>query len=172
MYIMLAAWSIYVMSWSWWHEMSPHIEAQRIARITLNSIRKGSVDPTAGTYKVGANRYARRNGIAQAKAAPDLSGEHAIDFCLEPDSSNVRSFYLGTDASGLKALFYRDSNGTDHEIKSTIGLKDLAFEFYGGVNNLVKVTATVVRDVKGTRAGGRHIKIVYSDVVHLRNVPN
>ncbi|MDD5422645.1 MAG: hypothetical protein WC592_01805 [Candidatus Omnitrophota bacterium] len=171
MFIFLAAWSIYVMSWSWFYEMSPRIEAQRIARIALSAIREGSMDDTVGTFSVGAVTFKRRNGIANAIAEPDIPSLQRINYALEPDGSNERSFYLGIDAaSGLNALYYMDNDGTVHEIMATIGLSDLKFEKYLGCGNLIKVTATVEKDIAGTRPGGQHIKAEYSDIVSLKNV--
>lgn len=170
-YVFMGIWSLYLMGWRWWHEVAPRIEAQRIARITLSTITSGTVDSTAGTYQVGSATYTRRNGIYGATSVPSIPSLSEIDFGLEPDGSNVRSFYLGTDeASGLKALYYKDSNSVRHKIKATSGLTDLKFEKLGGIDNIIKVTATVEKTVLGTRNVPYEIKVVYDEVVYLRNV--
>lgn len=172
MYIFLAAWAIYVMGAAWWHEISPRIETQRIARIALSTIKEGIMDSTAGTYVVGAATFSRRNGIVQATAVPEIPSLGRINYALEPDSSNARSFYLGNDdaGSGLKVLYYQDNAGTAHKIESTLGLTGLKFENYPDSVNLIKVTATAQKNVVGARQGSHTIKSEYSDTVYLKNV--
>ena len=64
-FMFAAAVSVYAMGWRWWAEISPRIEAQRIARVALSSVIDGRIDATAGTYTIGSTVYGRRNGIAQ-----------------------------------------------------------------------------------------------------------
>jgi hypothetical protein len=172
-FIVLGVWSIYVLGWSQWHEIEPQLDAQKIARSALAAIVEGSQDSTADTYVIGSSTYFRRNGIAQATAIPDLPTPQRINFRLEPDSSNIRSFYLGVDyISGLNVVCYKDRNNAVHAIGSTLGITNIIFEKYGGNDNLIKVTATVERDVFGTRAQTYHISVLYSDVAYLRSVSN
>lgn len=173
LYIILAAWSVYVMGWSWWREAAPQVEAQRIARIALSVIRDGTVDSTAGNYSIGINSYKRRNGISQATAVPAIPSPQRINYRLETEASNARAFFLANDAaSGLNVVYYRDPGGADHRIDSTLGITDLTFtDVSGGSGNLIYVAATVERDIVGTRTEPRHIEVVYGDVIYLRNVP-
>lgn len=172
LYVILGAWVLYMMGWSWWHEIAPRVEAERIARTALSSIITGRTDTTAGYYNIGTTTYARRNGIMGAIDVPTISvSEQEIDFALEPDSSNARSFYLGTDSvTGQKLVYYKDNNGSVHPIDSTRGITDLKFEKLLSNDNLIKVTATVQRTITGTRSGNYDITVSYNEVVCLRNV--
>jgi len=171
LYVIAASWSVYMMVSRWWYETGPKIEVQRIARVALLSIVEGAPDPTTGTFTFGATTYKRRNGIAWAIADPTIGADtKTISYRLEPDASNVRRFYLGTDAaSGLGAVYYRDSSSIDHEIRPTIGITDLKFETVAGYNNMIKVTATAEKVVTGTRQASYKVSAQYSDVVYLRN---
>jgi hypothetical protein len=169
--IVIAAWGVYVMSWSWWHDINPDVEAQRIARVALNRIITGTADSTTGSYTIGGTTYKRRNGIAQATSAPTITSPQSISFRLEPDTYNIRSYYLGVDpASGLNVVYYRDGSNTVHKIDATVGITDLLFEQYQGANNMIRITATVSRDIVGTGTSPRHISVSYSDLAYLRNV--
>jgi len=172
LYVMLAAWALYTMGWSWWHEIAPRVEAERIARSALSNIIIGRVDSTAGMYNIGTVNYSRRNGLLGATAVPTIStSQQEIDFALEPDASNVRSFYLGTDAvTGENLVYYQDSTGTDHPIETTRGITDLRFEKVLSNDNLIRVTASVQRTITGTRSGNYNIAVTYNEVVCLRNV--
>lgn len=153
--------------------MHPWAESQSIARSAIASIIEGRTDTTAGTYMIGTNIYKRRNGIAQATAIPTIATAQRINFRLEPDSSNLRSFYMGVDeTSGLNVIYYQNNAGTISAIKSTLGMTDILFEKYMGLDNMIQVTATVERDVLGTRSVPYHVKVVYSGIAYLRSVTN
>ena len=163
--------AIYIMGLSWWHEVVPKIETQRIARLALISVIEGTSDLTTGTYAIGSASYKRRNGIIQATLVPNLPSINEIDFALAPDTSNVRAFYLGIDPdTGFNVVYYKDSSGTAHKLNSTVGITELTFEKYSGSDNVIKVTATAERDVTGTRSDTYHIRVSYSQIVYLRNV--
>lgn len=186
-YIFLCAWAIYMMGWAWWYEILPQTECQRIARIAISVIDKGMMDSTAGADTIDFVTYGRRNGMENAcrtrvdKAVlfvtPTITDDgHRINFKLESDSSplgppwNKRSFYLGQDNSGVKAVYYKYSDYPPQEIRATRWITDLTFEAVAGYNNLIKVTATVQRVVKGSRKVPYQISIVYSDHIYLRNI--
>ncbi|MFA6079194.1 MAG: prepilin-type N-terminal cleavage/methylation domain-containing protein [Candidatus Omnitrophota bacterium] len=155
LFVFLGAWSIYTMSWSWWHEISPRIQAQQIARIAIMSITEGNVDATAGTDVIGTSTYQRRNGLATACFDPvvssNISVNDRIDFGLEPDGGNVRAFFLAVDgASDERAVFYQDNNGNTRILNATRGISDLRFDktvdaTTGKIS--VRVTATVTRNI-------------------------
>lgn len=182
-YVFLCAWSMYMMGWTWWHEILPQTECQRIARVAASVIIKGSPDSTIGTDTINFVTYKKRNGVKESSRTyadsqdasfitPTITSDgHRINFKLEPDptSSNVRSFYLGQDADGVKAVYYQVGNATPQIIKSTKGITDLVFEEVGLYNNIIKVTATAQKTVA---AGGApyQISVEYSDHIYLRNV--
>jgi Prokaryotic N-terminal methylation motif len=187
MFVLLGAWSIYTMGWSWWHEMAPRVQAQQIARIAILSITEGTVDATAGTDTIGTATYQRRNGISMACYDPvissSISANDRIDFGLETDGGNVRAFYLGLDpVTGGTAVFYRDNTGNTHMLIATrcphrppeLDLDlDLNFEKRIDVVTgkiFIIVTATVTGDVSGTRSAPYHIAIEYERVVYIRNI--
>lgn len=148
--VLMVVWSVYILGWTWWYEVSPRIEAQRIARAAIERIVEGVPDPTTGYDMVGSVQYNKRNGIAYTYYfAPSLpntyvnsegstvsnSIEYGLykDYAAHPPSAvnNVRSFYLGTDsATGLKAVYYRDGNGASHMLKDTLGITNLEFSYY------------------------------------------
>jgi len=182
-FVVAAVWSVYMMAYVWWHEISPEIEAERAARAAVSSIVYGAVDSTAGTDTVGINTYTRRNGIAWARFDPNVTlpatptisvDQKTINFRLEADSSNARQFYLATDAaSGKKGVYYKNNLNQTQLINSTLGLTNLQFSFFteAGVTNykIVKVLATVERDILGTRNIPKHIKVEYADYAYLKN---
>lgn len=171
LYVILGAWSVYIMAWRWWNEVQPKVEAQRIARLALSGIIYGSLDSTAGTYTVGGVQFTRRNGISGAVSSPNIPSDSRIDFQLEGDTGNDRAFYLGADAgTGLGVVYYTDDASQSHELMHTEGITDLKFEKYMGNNNVIKVTATVERTISGTRSAPYNVKAEYSEVVYLRNV--
>ncbi len=178
LFVFLGAWGIYNMSWSWWHETAPRIQAQQIARITILSIAEGNVDASAGTDTIGTATYQRRNGISTAIYDPvissNISVNDRIDFGLEPDGSNMRAFYMGIDpGTGERVVFYRDNAGNVNALNATRGISDLRFDKTVDVTTnkiFIRVTATVTRDVIGTRGLPYHISIVYTSVVYIRNV--
>lgn len=171
-YIVIGVWSLYLMAVSWWHETMPKIESQRIARMALTSVIRGSLDSTAGDDLIGSSLYGRRNGIASAVLIPSIPSPEHINFALETDSSNIRAFYLGTDpATGQKAVYYKNNSGQVIMLKSTLGITDLKFEKFDGQDNMVKVTATARKEVLGTRSAAYVAETVYDEVVYLRNMP-
>ncbi len=178
LFVFLGAWSIYNMSWSWWHETAPRIQAQQIARIAILSITEGNVDATAGTDTIGTATYQRRNGISTAIYDPvissNISVNDRIDFGLEPDGGNIRAFYLGVDpATGERVVFYQNNAGTVRALNATRGITNLRFDRTLDVTTnkiFVRVTATVTRDIIGTRSVPYNISIVYTSVVYIRNV--
>jgi len=148
--ILAVIWAIYILGWTWWYEVSPRIEAQRIARLAMENIVEGNMDPTAGYDVIGSTRYYKRNGISSTyHFPPNLPNTYtnsegtvvsnSIEYGLYQDYSahpptvanNIRSFYLGTDAgTGLNAVYYRDSGGVSHILKGTIGITNLEFSYY------------------------------------------
>jgi len=182
LYTMMAAMGAYVMFWTWWHETNPEIEAQRMARITLSAVMCGMPDSTADTYTIGTTSYTRRNGIAGAIRVPTFpmnQPSQQIDFGLEPDAANSRSYFLGLDgASGFNAVYYMNNNGVVSMIPSTLGITDLRFKYYtytdaNGIvqtdTSLIVVTVTVEKDIVGG-ARPHRVHVVYSELVSLKNV--
>ncbi|MFH0763736.1 MAG: prepilin-type N-terminal cleavage/methylation domain-containing protein [Candidatus Omnitrophota bacterium] len=178
LYTISAAVGAYVMFWTWWHETNPEIEAARIARIALSTVVRGRSDPTAGTYTVGTTVYTRRNGIAGAIRAPTFpmpAPSQQIDFGLETDAANSRSYFLGPDGpSGFNAVYCMNNDGVISIIPSTLGITDLRFQYYtdpAGIvyDNMIVVTATVEKDIVGGLAPHR-VHVVYSELVSLINV--
>lgn len=193
--VFLAVWSIYIMGWTWWYEVSPRIEAQRIARLAVAKIIDGVPDPTAGYDLIGSARYDRRNGIAASYYyLPDLPNAQAdsdgklfsreIDFGLFEDyktysptaKRNIRSFYLGTDPNtGLNVVYYKDGNAALHKIDATLGISDLKFYYnqwidgFGATHTDIITTATVEKDTVRTGLEPYHIKVEYSGYTSLRN---
>lgn len=171
------------MAWTWWHEISPHIECQRIARIAISAISEGMTDPTAGTDRVDFITYGRRMGFVWAARGSDIdifptitdSGSttgHRINFKLESDpaGSNIRSFFLGQYQTGY-GVYYQFRNNAPQIIKATSNIGDLIFEKvfwedgkdYSAVE-LYKVTAKASKTVKGVVRSAE-----YTDYIFLRN---
>lgn len=172
-FVLTASVSIYIMAHQWWAEIAPRIDAQKIARVALTSIIDGRIDPTADTYTVIPRTYGRRNGIAWATAMPDIPSASRINFRLDKpgETSNLRSFYIATDpATQLKAVYYLNSNGAAQMIRPTLGITNLQFEKYLGYNNAIKVTATVDKNVIGTRRQPYRVKVEYNEIAYLRSV--
>ena len=183
MYIVLALWAVYVIGFKWWYETAPFVEAQRTARMALNTVIEGTMDTTAGQDVLStptSKTYKRRNGIAWAmrkksdtypRPYPEIADDgRRINFRLEQDSSNVRSFYLGTVSESMKAVYYVDNASVAHKIKSTEGITDLIFESVAGYDNLFKVTAKVERYAAGTKYESSPLIVEYSDFIYLRNL--
>lgn len=179
LYVIAAAWLVYLMTWNWWHEIAPTVEAQRIARTAIMAVTEGFRDPTAGTETVGATTYGRRDGIDWTTLTNDnptpvspviTNAGRRIDFRLEPDTANVRSYYLGVDANGVKSVYYINSNGVTSKLKGTDGITDLLFSQVSGYSNIYKVTATIQKTVVGTRRTPYGVNIEYSDYIYMRNL--
>jgi prepilin-type N-terminal cleavage/methylation domain-containing protein len=208
--VVTAAWAVYVLGWTWWYEVSPRIDAQRIARLAMEKIVEGVSDPTAGYDMIGGIRYDKRNGIAATyyfpPALPDsytnsegTTVSNKINYGLyqdynthppESSANNIRSFYLGTDAgTGLKAVYYKDSNSAVHMLKDTLGITNLEFSYYVDkdvtpnvtYNDIIVVRVVVEKDVSAVGHTPYHINIHYGyddtvrlncgSTVYLRNAP-
>lgn len=196
MLIFMAAWAIYIMGWTWWYQISPRIEAQRIARLAVAKTIDGLQDQTAGFDLVGSSRYERRNGLsASFYYPPDLVntqvdsegktfarqirfGTYADYGTFSPAAkNNVRSFYLDTDPdTGANIVFYMDGSGIVHKIRETLGISDLRFyinewiDGHGVTHKDVLVKATVEKDVIRTGSQPYHVKVEYSGYTGLRNL--
>lgn len=178
-YVIFAAWSVYIMVWRWWSETAPTIEAQRIARVALTRVMTGARDDTIGTDVVSPTIYRRRNGLSAVTltnvnptpASPVLTssaGQTRIDFRLEPDTANIRSYYVGTVSPGVQALYY---NGAIIPSTRVAGRVFLTCALEGGFPNLYKVTVRVEKDVPGTRSGGTFVATAeFSDFMFMRNI--
>lgn len=176
------SWSIYYMTWRWWKETLPVIEAQRVARLTLSSVMDGMKDPDAGAD----GSFSRRNGVAWAVYDPIVSGSlgtsDKISFGLEkekevygdyPVAHNIRSFYMGVDGvTSRKIVYYKGSDGVSHPIKSTLGITGLKFEKFTDANNriLLMVTASSEKTIAGARSASYTVKREYTESAYLRNV--
>lgn len=172
------------MGWSWWNEVAPTTECQRIARTALMSVMDGVIDQSAGTDVVNYVTYKRRLGAGWSNrtyadvqdltfSTPVISANgRQIDFKLEPDpaASNIRRYYLGQDENGVKAVYYQYSGDTPKAITGTKGISDIIFENVSGYSNLLKVTVTAQRDVRSMRRATYQATATYSDYVFLRNI--
>lgn len=191
MYLFLAAWSMYMIGWRWWHEVAPIAECQRIARVGLSSVIEGT---RAWQETISSVTYNGKSGIAwttltkaDTTANPvfvtpvlsvaDASAPgvyHRIDYKLEPDSvaSNGRSFYVSTDITTNTKAIYGDGVKIDAtQINATQGDVVLSFEKPDATYpNLIKVTVTVTKSVPGTRFENAPVTIIYSDFINLKNV--
>jgi hypothetical protein len=173
-YVIATVAAIYVIISKWSKEVSPDVEAQRVARTAVDSVIYGSVDSTAGVDTIGMNTYDRRNGVAWAAYNPDsppstpvISGTNnsILSYRLDGDSSNTRQATIGTDvSSGLKGVYY---NGA--LIKPTLGITDLRFDYFtsGGVTyyDIIKVEASVVKPKTLTKA----VNVRYSNYANIKN---
>ena len=197
--IFLAVWAVYVVGWTWWNEVAPRIEAQRVARLAVGRVIDGVRDSTSGYDVIGPKAYRRRNGIAAAYYfAPNMPNpqyddaghpySNEIQFGLFEDyvsasdpyqpatANNVRSFYIGTDADGIKAVYYKDGNGVSHRIEATSGIEDLRFYQYYDTDigaydpKVIVVEAVAKKSVKIGAAQPYEINVNYCDYVYLRNV--
>lgn len=173
-----------MMGWSWWNEVSPTTECQRIARVALMSVMDGITDQSAGTDTMDYVTYKRRLGTGWSNRSyadvqnitfttPVISEDgRRIDFKLEPDpaASNIRRYYLAQDADGVNAVYYQYSNSPAQIVAGTKGLSDIVFENVSGYSNLLKVTVTAQKDVRTMRNEMYQATAVYSDYVFLRNI--
>jgi len=185
--VIASGWSVYVMVWQWWSEMSPRIEIERSARLALLNVIEGVTSvknlagDVAGSYTIGSTTYKRRNGIAWASKDKgdnkypeilDQTGHPAsrIKYHLDPDPNNTkREFYYGT-YNGQGIVYYKHTNGASYRLDSTLGITDLKFENFDDADNVIKVTVTAQKQVYGTRKQQPFtVTVVYSDTVYLRN---
>lgn len=186
-FVMISAWSAYMMVWQWWSEMGPRLDVERSARLALlNTIEgvtsvSGLSGDVAGSYTVNSVAHKRRNGIAWANKDPgdnaypeilDQTGYPAsrIRYHLVPDGNNVkREIYFGT-YNGQGVLYYKHTSGASYRLDSTLGITNLKFEKLSGTNNIIKVTVTSQKQVYGTRTQQPYtVQVVYTDTVFLRN---
>lgn len=172
------------MGWSWWNEVAPTTECQRIARVALMSVMDGFTDSSAGTDTISYVTYKRRAGMSWANrtyadtlnlsfSTPVISDSgHRIDFKLEPDptASNIRRYYLGQDADGVNGVYYQYGNAAARLIPGTAGITDILFEAVSGYTNLIKVTVTAQKEVRTMRSEMYQATATYSDYVFLRNI--
>lgn len=197
LFIFLCAWAMYMIGWAWWYEILPQTECQRIARAAVSVIRQGMIDSTVGTDTINSVLYRKRNGVEESlRTRSDvLSGTfvtptitdsgHRINFKLEPDPTGVnsRSYYLAQDANGVKAVYYQYSATAPQMINATRLQTsppdtDMDIVFEGPTitedgytyNNLIKVTATVQKTVKGSRSTPYVVSVIYTDYINLRNL--
>lgn len=184
MFVIASAYGLYIMGWRWWTEISPAIEAQRVARIAVTGIITGTVDPTEGTDTISSIIYSRRNGIAAAMfdadnlppSTPVISGDNTrIDFRSEADNSNARAYYIATDAqTGDKFIYYSNNAGGVKRIDSTRGVTALEIRFYvDGIGvtryNIIQVKAKADKDIIGPRSQAYPVRVEYTDYVYLKN---
>ncbi|MFH1190552.1 MAG: hypothetical protein V1682_07710 [Candidatus Omnitrophota bacterium] len=190
-FVLLSVWSVYLIGWTWWHEMRPVVEVQRIARTALSSIIDGTIDSTASQETINSVNYGFRNGVAWAAVTnediiadedfttPVISADgHSIDFKLEKDAAavNGRSFYAGTDAAaGEAAVYYKDSSSVAHKIKGTevkSSEGSITLTFTGDAEDyvdLLKVTVRVQKSIPGTKYESAPLVAECSDYVYFRN---
>lgn len=196
--VFVVIWAIYILGWTWWYEVSPRIEAQRIARVAIEKIVDGVPDSTTGYDMIGSTRHNKRNGIASTYYfAPNLpstytnsegtivsnSIEYGLyqDYAVHPPAvaNNIRSFYLSTDvATGLKAVYYKDGNGASHMLKETLGITNLEFSYYVDrdvtpnvtCKDIIVVSVVVDKSVSAVGHTPYDIKVHYGydDAVKLR----
>ncbi len=175
-FVIMSAIAVFLMAWRWWSETYPRIEAQQITRLAISRIVNGVVDTTAGQDVIIGATHTRRNGIAGADRAPDTATAGCINFSLEPDGSNLRSYYIASDDqdASRNAVYYSYDPGspTVTKIRGTTGITGLSFvqsvdEATGFI--LVTVTATVDRNILGTRQASYNIHVEYSDSIYIRN---
>ena len=181
--VVASAWSVYVMVWQWWAEMSPRLDVERFARVALLNTTEGVTsisglgDVVNETYTVGSTTYKYRSGIAWATAYPTISlDKKTITYCLVKESSNTRQFYYGTyieDNIEKGAIFYKHTNNTVYKLKPALYWPDdttsIKFEKFEGADNIIKVTVTASKEVKGTRKEPYTVSVTYTDTVYLRN---
>jgi len=172
------------MGWSWWNEVAPTTECQRIARVALTSVMTGITDQSAGTDVMNFITYKRRLGLDWSNrtyadtqnltfTTPVISeAGRRIDFKLEPDptASNIRRYYLSQDANGVKGIYYQYGNAAAQLVRGTAGITDIMFEAVSGYANLIKVTVSAQKDVRTMRTEMYQAAAAYSDYVFLRNI--
>jgi hypothetical protein len=183
MFVFLCTWAIYTMGWVWWYEIAPQAECQRIARVAISVISEGITDSTIGTDTIAFVTYGRRRGVggatrssgtevspAFADAGTNPNTWHRMNFKLEgdPPGPNTRSFYLGQDANGVKAVYYQVNNASQQILAtrgrdSVNGLEDLTFEQVAP--NLIKITATASQTSRGVKRSA-----TYTETIYLRNI--
>ncbi len=173
-----------MMGWSWWNEIAPTTECQRIARVALIAVTEGIADQSAGTDTMNFITYKRRLGMGWANrtyadtqnlsfSTPIISAAgRQIDFKLEtdPTASNVRRYYLGQDANGVNGVYYKYGGSAAQLIKGTSGISDILFEPVSGYANLVKITVTAAKQIKTMRSGAYQVTTTYIEHVFLRNI--
>lgn len=179
LYVIAAGWSVYIMVWRWWYETAPQVEVQRVARVAMMSIVEGRREDALGSDQIGSTIYRRRNGISETTltnanptpASPVVTStgqdQDRIDFRLEPDLSNTRSYAVGTVSTGVQALYYNGNIIGSTMIKGRIYI---TCDPVSGFNNLYKVTVRVEKDVHGTRLSSYTAVGEFSDHIFMRNI--
>ncbi|MDD5495482.1 MAG: hypothetical protein PHP46_00100 [Candidatus Omnitrophica bacterium] len=193
-YVFSGAWLTYATIWTWWHEIAPKIEAQRLVKVALSKIMTGETDTSAGTDSIEGTTYNRRDGIGWASTlldedlAVDDDGDgsidrliwenNRIDFRLASDSAgDIRSFYVAQeDISGKNCIYYyymitRNGIVTEEtrpivKMPNSRDIINIDFEFITQYSMLV---ATVTLQKKLDTATGEYT-IALNDYMHLRNI--
>lgn len=158
----VAALSIYMMGWSWWHETMPQAEAQRAVRTAINSIVNGLSDPSCGSDTVNAVSYTRKNGLTWATSVQSPAvGESGSLVSFDLAGAANQSFFL--DSANEKICH----NTAGNFVKGTYGITSLDFERLD--TDLIRVTAGVDKYVPGTRQVPYHVRAFESETIYLRN---
>jgi Tfp pilus assembly protein PilV len=172
LFIVLSMWSVYVMGITWWAQLMPRIDAQRVVRVAVKTIVYGLADSTVGTDTISDVPYSRRNGIAWAKAMPTLdeSDSNIVKIKYDLESLTNQSFYMliikdPNKTESPEKLYH---NNAQSPVSGTTGLTGLSFELTPP--NMVKVTATVDRNVNVGGQAPYQVKAELSQIVCLRNI--
>jgi len=177
--VVLAGISIYIMVWRWWYETAPEAEVQRVARVTLMRVVEGVRQDSLGSDTIGVTTYRRRNGFSETAltnanptpTSPVITAvsadQDSIAFRLEPDTSNSRTYAVGTVSAGVEALYY---SGSIVPATRITGRLYLTCDPVAGYSDLYKVTVRAEKDVAGTRQAAYTAAAEYSDYVYLRNI--
>jgi len=169
---------------SWWGEIAPTTECQRIARVAMMAVTEGMTDQSAGTDTMDYVTYKRRRGMGWANrtyadtqnisfSTPVISSAgRRIDFKLEtdPTASNVRRYYLAQDANGVRGVYYQYGDSSPQLVNGTAGISDIVFEMMSGYSNLIKITVTAQKQAQTMRNVAYPVTTIYDDYIFLRNI--
>lgn len=185
MYVVGAAVSVYAAACRWWAETAPAIETQRVARLALSRVVEGVRQDSLGSDTVSSTTYRRRNGLAEAvltnaNPTPDTpaittpsAGQNAIAFRTESDTSNSRTYEIGTVSTGVQALYYSGTVVPATRIGTATGPGRiyLTCASVSGYTDLYQITVRAEKDVRGTRRGVSDYTVAtqLTDYVYLRN---
>lgn len=163
--VVFGIWSVYTMVTTWSAKILPRIEAQRIARITMKTIVEGKErSDGAGVDIIAGKSYRRRDGIASAIAMPTITSDADIEkITYNLDGLSNQSFFI-LKGENPKRL-YRNSSSSP--VKGTEGITDLSFQLIG--SNMLRVTATVERDISVDTHTPDHTKAELVETVVIRN---